>query len=184
MILEKIKIEGPLILKPKIHNDSRGFFFETFRQDMIDGFVKNKVSFCQTNCSESKYGVFRGLHFQVYPYAQSKLVSVVKGEIIDFIIDLRPKSKTYGKSFNITLNDLNNFQLFIPKGFAHGFLVVSEVARIIYHVDNFYSPEHDVGINCLDPNLGLKLSTYNVDLKLSDKDLHLPSLEDCSQFKF
>ena len=157
---------GLKIVKPKIYNDSRGYFFESFKsQYFFDNFG---VRFIQDNESYSNHMVLRGLHYQKPPYAQSKLIRVISGEILDVVIDLRKKSKTYGKSYKIVLSDKNNFQLFVPKGFAHGFLVKSETAKILYKVDNKYHPEFEDGLMWNDKDLNIKWPIkYPI---LSDKD--------------
>ena len=121
MEFEKVEIEGLILCKPKLINDNRGFFSEIFRKDLLESTIKQKINFCQSNTSESKYGTIRGLHFQASPSSQTKLVSVSKGEILDVALDIRKNSKTYGKFYSVILNDNNNFQLYIPPGFAHGF---------------------------------------------------------------
>ena len=136
MEFEKVEIEGLILCKPKLINDNRGFFSETFRKDLLENTIKQKINFCQSNTSESKYGTIRGLHFQASPSSQTKLVSVSKGEILDVALDIRKNSITYGKFYSVILDDKNNFQLYIPPGFAHGFSVLSKEARVHYQVDN------------------------------------------------
>ena len=162
--------DGLKILKPKIYNDSRGYFFESFKSSF---FLKNfDVSFIQDNESNSKLMVIRGLHYQKPPHAQSKLIRVISGEILDVVVDIRINSKTYGKSYKIILNDKNNLQLFIPKGFAHGFLVKSEMAKILYKVDNPYHPESEDGLMWNDKDLNIDWETEKNDFKISEKDQH------------
>ena len=136
MEFEKVEIEGLILCKPKLINDNRGFFSETFRKDLLENTIKQKINFCQSNTSESKYGTIRGLHFQASPSSQTKLVSVSKGKILDVALDIRKNSITYGKFYSVILDDKNNFQLYIPAGFAHGFSVLSKEARVHYQVDN------------------------------------------------
>ena len=182
MKFERCDIEGLIILKPKIVNDKRGFFTETFRKDLFDDFVGEKSSFCQTNCSESAYGTIRGLHFQISPSSQSKLVSVQSGEILDVALDLRKNSKTFGKYFSIKLNESNNYQFFVPRGFAHGFSVLNKKARVQYLVDNFYDNKNEFGINPLDNNLNID---WGVDKPIiSEKDLSSPNFNKNQQFNF
>ena len=138
---------GLVICQPNIIKDSRGFFSETFKKNEFEKYIGKSIDFCQENLSESKYGVLRGLHFQVEPFAQSKLVSVLKGKILDVVIDIRKNSEYYGKNFSIELDEFSNKQLFIPKGFAHGFVVISKLARVSYKVDNYYNPEFERGLN-------------------------------------
>ena len=121
MEFEKVEIEGLVLCKPKLIYDNRGFFSEIFRKDLLEKFINKKIEFCQSNTSESSYGTIRGLHFQVSPSSQTKLISVSKGEILDIALDIRENSNTYGKYYTVILNDKNNFQLYIPPGFAHGF---------------------------------------------------------------
>ena len=171
----KASIPGLIIIEPKKLYDERGFFTESFRKDLFEEFLGKKINFCQENLSESKYGVLRGLHFQIEPFAQSKLVSVLNGKILDVAVDIRKNSKYYGKSFNIELDDLNNKQLFIPKGFAHGFIVLSETARVSYKVDNYYNPKSERGINFNDSKLGLDWKVNEKSIILNKKDESYPS---------
>ena len=162
MKFTKIKIPGLIVCEPTILNDGRGFFAESYRNDLLENFSGTKINFCQENLSESKFGVLRGLHFQVEPYAQSKLVSVLKGEILDVVVDLRKNSKYFGKYFKIKLDDIDCKQLFIPKGFAHGFVVLSHSARVLYKVDNYYNKSSERGLNYDDPGLGIQ---WGIDQK-------------------
>ena len=155
MNFEKLPIKGLVICKPNIIKDERGYFTEVFRKDLFSDFLGEKLNFCQTNCSESNYGTIRGLHFQNPPSSQSKLVSVTNGEILDVALDLRKNSKTFGKYFSIILNEKNNYQFFIPKGFAHGFSVLSKQARVLYMTDNYYNKKNEVALNPLDKNLNI-----------------------------
>lgn len=167
-----------ILIEPKIHGDSRGYFVETFRQDLLEKAIGYQVSFCQDNESKSTKGVLRGLHFQLPPFAQSKLVRVIQGEVLDVAVDLRESSPTFGKHVAIVLNDENKNQLFIPQGFAHGFVVLSETAVFAYKVDNYYSPECDRGLAYDDPALGIDWLLPAEELKLSDKDKQQPKLAD------
>jgi dTDP-4-dehydrorhamnose 3,5-epimerase len=173
MKINKTFIEDLLIIEPQLFKDERGFFYESYNKNNLD---KNIV-FVQDNESKSYKGVIRGLHFQVPPFEQTKLVRCVSGNILDVAVDLRSNSKTYGKSFSIELSSVNNKQLFVPKGFAHGFQVLSETAIVNYKVDNFYNPKSDSGIIWNDKDL---LIDWNLDIKpiLSDKDLKLISVND------
>tara|TARA_S200000501_G_scaffold24194_1_gene20959 strand:- start:2112 stop:2672 length:561 start_codon:yes stop_codon:yes gene_type:complete len=184
MEFEKFNIEGPVLCKPKIIKDERGFFAEIYRRDLLEDFSNEKFNFCQGNISKSKKGVLRGLHFQTYPYAQTKLVSVSKGEILDLIIDIRKESKTYGKGIQIILNDTNHYQLLVPKGFAHGFLVLSNIAEVHYKVDNYYKRDCEYGINSLDPKLNFDLEAYCNKITRSQKDSISPNLKDLPKFRF
>ena len=167
----EIKFKGVFLIKPVIHQDKRGYFFEVFREDLFKEHVGN-IHFVQDNESCSRKKVFRGLHYQVPPMAQSKLVRVIKGAIIDIILDLRANSPTYGEYTTIELNDENKYLLFIPKGFAHGFYVKSEYAIVHYKVDNYYSPEHERGINIKSLNV-----KWLKEIILSEKDKKWPPFD-------
>ena len=175
MQLFKCKLDGLILIKPKKITDNRGFFCEVFRKNRLEELINEKITFCQSNLSKSVYGTIRGLHYQTYPFSQSKLVSAVKGEILDVVIDIRKKSNTYGKIYSVILNDKNNFRLFIPKGFAHGFSVLSETATILYNVDNYYNKESDRGINPLDTELAIDWKIKNNKRIISAKDQSLPN---------
>jgi len=182
MKFETCEINDLIICKPDIIKDKRGFFTETFRKDLFDNFTGKKSSFCQTNCSQSTYGTIRGLHFQISPSSQSKLVSVQSGEILDVALDLRKNSKTFGKYFSILLNDINNYQFFVPKGFAHGFSVLSEKARVQYMVDNFYDKKNEFGINPLDEDLNIDWKVK--DPIISEKDIANPNFDKNQYYNF
>ena len=175
MKINKTFIENLLIIEPQLFKDDRGFFYESYNKNNLDKVIN--VVFVQDNESKSYKGVIRGLHFQAPPFEQTKLVRCVSGNILDVAVDLRTNSKTYGKSFSIELSSENNKQLFIPKGFAHGFQVLSETAIVNYKVDNFYNPTSDSGIIWNDKDLSIN---WNHDLKpiLSVKDLTLISFKD------
>lgn len=168
------KINDLVIIKPKLFEDNRGYFMESYKQTFIDQNF-SKINFIQENESKSDFGVFRGLHFQKPPFEQTKLVRVIRGKVLDIALDLRKKSPTYGKYESVILSSENKKQLFIPKGFAHGFLVLSEIAILQYKVDNVYSPVHEDGINFKDKNLNLLLPITNDKIKVSTKDLLLKS---------
>ena len=170
MKISKTFIEDLLVVEPRLFKDERGFFYESFNKNNLDKIVN--VVFVQDNESKSYKGVVRGLHFQRPPFEQTKLVRCVSGKILDVAVDLRVNSKTYGKSFSIELSSENNKQLFVPKGFAHGFQVLSETAIVNYKVDNFYNPEFDSGIIWNDKDFSID---WNLDLKpiISEKDLKL-----------
>lgn len=175
MKINKTFIENLLIIEPQLFKDDRGFFYESYNKNNLDKVIN--IVFVQDNESKSDKGVIRGLHFQAPPFEQTKLVRCVSGNILDVAVDLRSNSKTYGKSFSIELSSENNKQLFIPKGFAHGFQVLSEEAIVNYKVDNFYNPKSDSGIIWNDKDLSID---WNLDLKpiLSIKDLTLSSFQD------
>ena len=162
------------IIEPSIFKDSRGYFYEVFNHEVFNKKV-GKINFIQDNESKSSFGVLRGLHYQKEPYAQSKLVRVIKGEIQDVAIDLRKDSKTYLKYVSVLLNDKNKKQFFIPKGFAHGFLVLSKTATVSYKVDKPYKPEFESGILFNHSKLNIKWNLDSNKIKLSNKDLNIVS---------
>ena len=173
----KTDIDGVFIIEPKIFEDERGYFFESFNDlEFINkiGFV----DFVQDNESKSSYGVMRGLHFQKPPYTQAKLVRCVRGAVLDVAVDLREGSPTYGKHVAVELTEDNHRQLFIPKGFAHGFSVLSDEAVFQYKCDNFYNPDADGGINILDESLGIDWKIPTDKAILSEKDTKHPLLKD------
>lgn len=176
----KTDIEGVLIIEPKVFGDARGYFFESFSQRDFDEKVipilGHTINFVQDNESMSSYGVMRGLHFQRPPYTQSKLVRCVKGGVLDVAVDIRKGSQTYGQHVAVELTENNHRQLFIPKGFAHGFAVLSETAVFQYKCDAFYHPEADGGINILDDSLGIDWRISSEDTILSEKDKLHPYL--------
>lgn len=178
MDIIKTDIDGVLIIEPKIFGDNRGYFFESFSQRDFDNAVGYHVNFVQDNESMSSYGVMRGLHFQRPPFTQSKLVRVVKGKVLDVAVDIRKGSPTYGKHVAVELTESNHRQLFIPKGFAHGFVVLSYQAIFQYKCDEFYHPEADGGISILDDSLGIDWRINMIDAILSDKDKKHPLLND------
>lgn len=165
------------IIKPKIFGDSRGYFFESFRDDLFKKHIGD-ITFIQDNESKSSYGVLRGLHYQLPPFDQSKLVRVVMGEILDVAVDIRKNSSTFGKHFKIVLSYENKLQLFIPKGFSHGFIVLSDFAIVNYKVDALYSPEHERGIDAFDPSLQIDWTVPKEKVLRSLKDSALPQLKD------
>ena len=173
MKINKTFIEDLLIIDPQLFKDDRGFFYESYNKNNLD----INIVFVQDNESKSYKGVIRGLHFQTPPFEQTKLVRCVSGNILDVAVDLRTNSKTYGKSFSIELSSENNKQLFVPKGFAHGFQVLSEIAIVSYKVDNYYNPDSDSGLIWNDKDLSID---WNLDLKpiLSKKDLKLISFKE------
>lgn len=166
----KTDIEGLVIIEPKVFKDARGYFFESFSQREFEEKVR-KVNFVQDNESMSSYGVMRGLHFQRPPYSQSKLVRCVKGSVLDVAVDIRKGSPTYGKHVAVLLTEDNHRQFFVPRGFAHGFAVLSETAVFQYKCDNFYAPQADGGINIKDESLGIDWQIPVENAVLSEKDL-------------
>ena len=175
MKISKTFINDLLVIDPQLFKDDRGFFYESYNKKKLDKYIN--IVFVQDNESKSTKGVIRGLHFQAPPFEQTKLVRCVSGNILDVAVDLRTNSKTYGKFFSIELSSKNNKQLFIPKGFAHGFQVLSETAIVNYKVDNFYNPKSDSGIIWNDKDLSID---WNLDIKpiISLKDLKLISFKE------
>jgi len=165
-----------ILVEPEVHGDSRGYFIETFRQDKFEEAIGYRVDFIQDNESKSTKGVLRGLHFQRPPFSQSKLVRVIQGEVLDVAVDIRHGSPTYGQVVSVVLNDKDKQQLFIPRGFAHGFVVLSERAIFAYKVDNYYSPECDRGLSFNDPQLNIDWHLPVDLLALSGKDQKQPGL--------
>ncbi|WP_047609274.1 dTDP-4-dehydrorhamnose 3,5-epimerase [Rahnella aquatilis] len=174
----KTEIPDVLIFEPKVFGDERGFFYESFSEKIFEEAIGRKVDFIQDNHSKSSYGVLRGLHFQLPPFAQAKLVRCIVGEVFDVAVDIRKNSSTFGKWVGVNLSAENKRQLWIPEGFAHGFLVLSETAEFVYKTTNYYSPEHDRGILWDDPNIGIKWPQLSSFPLLSDKDSKQPSLRD------
>ena len=177
MNIIETSIAGLIIIEPRIFEDSRGYFFESFSQREFDERVA-KVVFVQDNESRSTYGVMRGLHFQRPPYTQSKLVRCVRGAVLDVVVDLRKGSPTYGQHVAVEITEQNHRQVFIPKGMAHGFAVLSPEAVFQYKCDEFYHPESEGGISLLDPSLGIDWRIPREKAILSDKDTHHPLLKD------
>ncbi len=173
----KTAIEGVVIIEPKVFTDARGYFFESFSQREFEEKV-GKVNFVQDNESMSSYGVMRGLHFQRPPFTQSKLVRCVKGKVLDVAVDIRKGSSTYGQHVAVELSEGNHRQFFIPRGFAHGFAVLSETAVFQYKCDNFYHPEADGGISILDDSLGIDWKIPTDHAILSEKDTKHNLLKD------
>lgn len=171
----KTDIEGVVIIEPELFGDSRGYFMESYSQSKFDGEVA-PIRFVQDNRSYSRYGVVRGLHYQKAPYAQSKLVSCVVGKVLDVAVDIREGSPTYGKYVAVELSAENKRQLFIPKGFAHGFAVLSDEALFEYKCDEFYHPEAEAGIAWNDPNIGIDWRLPKEDIILSKKDSEYKNL--------
>lgn len=171
------KIKDVVIFEPRIFTDDRGYFFETYNEKLFnDNGIAAK--FVQDNQSKSSYGVIRGLHFQKGEHAQAKLVRVLQGSVLDVAVDLRAGSETYGKYVAVELSDVNNLQLFIPRGFAHGFSVLSRTAVFAYKCDNLYCKESEGGIDCSDPDLGIDWQIPVEDRVLSEKDKLHPLFKD------
>jgi dTDP-4-dehydrorhamnose 3,5-epimerase len=164
------------LIEPTVHGDNRGYFVETFRQDLFSEAIGYQVSFVQDNESKSKKGVLRGLHYQLPPYTQAKLVRVIEGSVLDVAVDIRKSSPTFGHHVTVELTADNKHQLFVPHGFAHGFIVLSDSATLAYKVDNHYAPEHDRGIAFNDKDLAIDWKLPLDTLQLSDKDRAHPTL--------
>lgn len=173
----KTAIDGVVVIEPRLFRDERGYFFESFSQKEFDEKVR-PICFVQDNESMSSYGVMRGLHFQKMPYTQSKLVRCVKGAVLDVAVDIRKGSPTYGQHVAVELTEENHRQFFIPRGFAHGFSVLSGTAVFQYKCDNFYAPQADGGISILDDSLGIDWKVPVNDAVLSQKDMKHPLLKD------
>lgn len=171
----KQSISDVFVVEPQVHGDARGYFVETFRHDLFEEAVGYSVNFAQDNESKSSKGVLRGLHFQLAPHAQSKLVRVIEGSVLDVAVDIRVGSPTFGQHVAVELTADNKKQLFVPRGFAHGFVVLSETATFAYKVDNYYSPECDRGVAFDDPQLNIDWRLSSEQLMLSDKDTKQPS---------
>ena len=174
----KTDIEGVLIIEPTMFGDSRGYFFESYNAKEFNEKTGLDIAFVQDNESMSTYGVMRGLHFQYPPYTQSKLVRCVRGKVLDVAVDIRKGSPTYGNYVSVELTEDNHRQFFVPKGFAHGFAVLSEIAVFQYKCDNFYAPQADGGISILDSSLGIDWKIPIDKALLSDKDTKHPLLKD------
>ena len=171
------EIEGVFILEPRVFGDDRGYFFESFSLKHFEEKV-SKMVFVQDNESKSKYGVLRGLHYQLPPYTQAKLVRVVKGRVLDVAVDIRRGSPTFGKYVAVELSEENKLQFFLPKGFAHGFAVLSEEAIFQYKCDEYYAPDYEGAICYDDPDLGIDWKLPLEDVILSEKDKKHPRLRD------
>ncbi len=171
------KLSGCFILEPTVFNDERGYFFEAFNKEQFNKGIGQKVNFVQDNQSLSTKGVIRALHYQVGDYAQAKLVRVLKGTVLDVAVDLRKESPTFGKHVAVELSNENKKQLFIPRGFGHGFAVLSDTAEFFYKCDNYYSKEAEGGIAYNDSTLNIDWKLPVLDIKVSEKDLVLPTLE-------
>ena len=175
-----------VLIQPKTHGDDRGYFAETFRQDLFEQFVGYQVNFVQDNESKSSKGVLRGLHYQLPPHAQAKLVRVIEGSVLDVAVDIRQSSPTFGSHVTAKLTGENKHQLFVPHGFAHGFLVLSDSATFAYKVDNYYAPKHDKGIAFDDKDLAIDWQLPLEALQLSSKDkthLALANTEDLLEYR-
>jgi len=169
-------IADVILIEPTIHGDNRGYFIETFRQDLLEEAIGYKVNFVQDNESKSTKGVLRGLHYQLKPFTQAKLVKVIEGSVMDVAVDIRKSSPTFGQYVSVELTAQNKHQLFIPYGFAHGFVALTDTATFSYKVDNYYSKTHDRGISFDDKQLDINWGMPYEMLQISNKDRQLPSL--------
>jgi dTDP-4-dehydrorhamnose 3,5-epimerase len=174
----RTEIEDVVIIEPVVHGDERGYFIETFRADRLEGFLGYKINFCQDNESKSSRSVLRGLHYQLAPAAQTKLVRVIQGRVLDVAVDIRKGSPTFGKHVAVELSARNKRQLLVPRGFAHGFVVLENDTVFAYKVDNYYSAENDRGILFSDLSLEIDWQIPTQELLLSAKDKVQPKLAD------
>lgn len=180
----KTEIPDVFIIEPNVFGDDRGYFVETFRQDKLNEYLGFSVNFIQDNESKSSCGVLRGLHYQLAPAAQTKLVRVIKGKVLDVAVDIRVGSPTFGQHVAVELSGQNKRQLFVPRGFAHGFVVLEDDSIFAYKVDNYYSPENDRGLAFDDPTLAIDWQLAKENLQLSGKDTRQPSLEQAEMFTY
>jgi dTDP-4-dehydrorhamnose 3,5-epimerase len=184
MMFTRTSIPDVILIDPVVLGDDRGYFVETFRADKLEAFLGFSAPFCQDNESKSSYGVLRGLHYQLPPFAQTKLVRVIEGEVLDVAVDIREGSPTFGHHIAVRLSGENKRQMFIPRGFAHGFVVLSETCTFAYKVDNYYSPECDRGIAFDDPALNIDWIVETSKLQLSDKDTKQPLFANADHFDY
>ena len=182
MEYKETEIKGVFILEPRVFNDARGYFMEAWKQADFEEHI-GKVNFIQDNESKSGYGVLRGLHYQKGDFSQAKLVRVIKGKVLDVAVDIRKSSPTFGKHVMVELSEDNKRQFFIPRGFAHGFLVMSDEAIFTYKVDNPYAPQQEAGICWNDPDLAIEWPIDPKDVVTSEKDLKAPLLKDAEVFE-
>lgn len=178
----KTEIDGVYIIEPKVYDDARGYFFEAFKSTEFKENVGD-VAFIQDNESKSSKGVLRGLHYQKGEYSQAKLVRVIKGRVLDVAVDLRKSSSTFGKYVMVELSDENKRQFFIPRGFAHGFLVLSDEAIFTYKVDNVYAPAHEASIRFDDPDIGIAWPMTSDEIQTSSKDLNAQTFREADFFE-
>ena len=183
MTFTRTEIPDVVVIEPTVHGDSRGYFVETFRQDKLEEFLGYKINFCQDNESKSSKGVLRGLHYQLPPHAQTKLVRVIQGRVLDVAVDIRRNSPTFGKYVAVLLSAENKKQLLVPRGFAHGFVVLEDDTVFAYKVDNYYSPQCDRGTAFDDENLNRDWILNHDELNLSAKDTKQPKLFDIKDDK-
>ncbi len=177
-------IPDVILIEPDVFGDERGYFMETFRADRLEEFLRCKINFCQDNESKSNHGVLRGLHYQLPPFAQTKLVRVIIGRVLDVAVDIRKGSPTFGKYTAVELSENNKKQMLIPRGFAHGFAVLSDEAIFAYKVDNYYSPECDRNIRFDDPDININWNFPKEEILVSQKDKKAPLLKDAEIFEY
>ncbi len=177
-MVKETKLKGCFIIQPQIFKDKRGYFIESYNQKAFQNATGLHINFVQDNESQSSKGVLRGLHFQVGAHAQAKLIRVIKGKVLDVVVDLRPESNTFKESFALELSEANKTQLFVPKGFAHGFVVLEDHTIFSYKCDNFYNKASESGILFNDEELGIDWKLPEAQLIISDKDLILPTLKE------
>ncbi len=177
MIVKETTLKGCYIIEPAIHKDDRGYFFESFHKEKFEKAINEKIRFVQDNQSRSKRGVLRGIHFQKGEYAQAKLVRVLHGEVLDVVVDLRRDSKTFGQHEAVILSASNKKQLFVPKGFGHGFITLSETSEFAYKCDQYYHKESESGIIYNDPTLGIDWRLPESEIIVTQKDKELPSFK-------
>lgn len=182
MDYKKTEIEGVYIIQPKVFKDNRGYFMETFRQSDFDAGIGRHVEFIQDNESKSSRGVLRGLHYQKGEASQAKLVRVIKGRVVDVAVDIRRSSKTFGRYVMVELSEENKTQFFIPRGFAHGFLVLSDEAIFTYKVDNAYAPQQEASIRYDDPDIAIEWPMDMAEVITSKKDMNARWLRDAETF--
>ena len=182
MTFTKTAISDVIICEPIVHGDERGYFVETFRQDKLEDFLGYKINFLQDNESKSSYGVLRGLHYQLEPFSQTKLIRVIQGCILDVAVDIRKNSPTFGLHVSVQLSGEDKKQMFVPKGFAHGFIVLSDEATVAYKVDNYYAPQCDRGIAYNDLSLKIDWLVPQNQHKVSTKDTQHPSFNQAELF--
>lgn len=181
MIFKETKLKGCFIVEPKVIHDERGYFMESFNEKTFQNGVGEQIHFVQDNQSFSSKGVLRGLHYQTGNHAQAKLVRVLQGEVLDIAVDIRPESETFGQYEAVVLSEENQTQFYVPRGFAHGFLVLSETALFFYKCDNFYNKESEGGIIYNDATIGIDWNFPSSDLLISEKDTILPTLENAKK---
>lgn len=182
MIINKTPLKDCYSIEPRVFHDERGYFYEQFNEQIFQAETKLNVKFVQDNVSESKFGVIRGLHYQQGIHSQAKLVTVLEGEVLDVAIDLRKNSPSFGKQFSILLSSENKKQLFVPKGFAHGFSVLSKTARFFYKCDAYYNKESETGIKYNDETLNIDWQLKDGEIIVNDKDKHLPCFKSAIYF--